>query len=118
MKGRLFRITAVLLAESDFKTRKRHKFDEKDRQNEEAFSVKSHTAAKLPVQTYYDHARKADQTAEQFFCGEFFLTENTYCDHHFMGSWADKKSNIGKLTKIIGQQNMTRLIKLKRKLLG
>ncbi len=58
-----------------------------------------------------------------YFCprqstGEFLLTENTYCDHHFMGSWADKKSNIGKLTKIIGQQNMTRLIKLKRKLLG
>ena len=38
MKGRLFRITAVLLAESDFKTRKRHKFDEKDRQNEEALT--------------------------------------------------------------------------------
>jgi hypothetical protein len=58
-----------------------------------------------------------------YFCprqstGEFLLTENTYCDHHFMGSWADKKSNIGRLTKIIGQQNMTRLIKLKRKLLG
>ncbi len=38
VKGRLFRITAVLLAESDFQTRKRHKFDEKDRENEEALT--------------------------------------------------------------------------------
>ncbi len=58
-----------------------------------------------------------------YFCprqstGEFLLTENTYCDHHFMGSWSDKKAHIGRLAKIIGQQNMTRLIKLKRKLLG
>lgn len=35
-KGRLFRITAVLSANSDFKTRKRHKYDDKDRENEEA----------------------------------------------------------------------------------
>ena len=34
VKGRLFRITAVPLANSDFKTRKRHKYDDKDRENE------------------------------------------------------------------------------------
>lgn len=56
-----------------------------------------------------------------FFCpyqttGELLITENTYCNHHFSGSWNDsrKKSWYG----FIGQKNITRLIKLKRKLFG
>lgn len=58
-----------------------------------------------------------------YFCprqstGEFLLTENTYCDHHFMGSWADKKGGMKALARIIGPKNMTRLIKIKRKLFG
>ena len=58
----------------------------------------------------------------EYFCprqttGEIFITENTYCDHHFMGSWAGKSGNWKqKLKSVIGQKNMTRLIKLKRKL--
>ena len=57
-----------------------------------------------------------------FFCprqttGEFFLTENTYCDHHFMGTWNDNKRE-GWLGKVVGANNMIRLIKLKRKLFG
>jgi hypothetical protein len=36
VKGRLFRITAVPLADSNFQTRKRHKYDDKDRENEAA----------------------------------------------------------------------------------
>lgn len=58
----------------------------------------------------------------EYFCprqtsGEILMTENTYCDHHFMGSWkSDKKT--GALVKLLGQKNLTRLIKLKRKLLG
>ncbi len=36
VKGRLFRITAVPLADSDFKTRKRHKYDDNDRKRDEA----------------------------------------------------------------------------------
>ena len=57
-----------------------------------------------------------------YFCpkqttGEFLLTENTYCDHHFMGTWDDQKKRHW-LMPVIGQKNMTRLIKLKRKLLG
>lgn len=57
-----------------------------------------------------------------YFCprqttGEILMTENTYCDHHFMGSW-DSKKNKSFLIKLIGQNNMIRLIKLKRKLLG
>jgi len=55
-----------------------------------------------------------------YFCprqttGEFLLTKNTYCDHHFMGTWSDNKSR-GILLKLVGQKNMTRLIKLRRKL--
>lgn len=57
----------------------------------------------------------------EYFCprqttGEFFLTENTYCDHHFMGSWDESKKE-SLLLSIIGQKNLTRLIKLKRLIL-
>lgn len=57
-----------------------------------------------------------------FFCprqttGEILIGENTYCDHHFMGSWEeDKKKSI--FLKILGQKNLTRLIKIKRCILG
>lgn len=57
-----------------------------------------------------------------YFCprqtnGEYLLTENTYCDHHFMGSWnGGKKKN--KLKAILGQQLFTTLIKLKRRIIG
>ena len=60
----------------------------------------------------------------EYFCprqttGEVLITENTYCDHHFMSSWSEKgigwKAMVGNL---VGRRNMTRLIKLKRKLLG
>ena len=53
-----------------------------------------------------------------FFCprqttGEILIDENTYCDHHFMGSWEeDKKKSI--FLKILGQKNITSLIKIKR----
>lgn len=57
-----------------------------------------------------------------YFCpkqttGEYLRTEHTYCDHHFMGSWDDNKKSHW-LVGLIGQKNMTRLIKLKRKLIG
>lgn len=51
--------------------------------------------------------------------GQYIRTENTYCDHLGLGSWMGE--NVGwkvKIRKLIGQSNMTRLIKLKRKLLG
>lgn len=60
----------------------------------------------------------------EYFCprqtsGEYFRTENTYCEHLGLGSWAEQidgwKAKVGRL---VGQKNMTRLIKLKRKLLG
>ena len=57
-----------------------------------------------------------------YFCprqttGELLFTENTYCDHHFMGTWNNNKKS-GMLCKVLGQRNMTRLIKLKRKIFG
>ena len=57
-----------------------------------------------------------------YFCprqttGEFLLTENTYCDHHFMGSW-DEQTKDSFLKKIVGTRNMIRLIKLKRIIFG
>ncbi len=60
----------------------------------------------------------------EYFCprqttGEYFRTENTYCEHRGLDSWAGKdhgwKSKVGRL---VGDRNMTRLIKLKRKLFG
>ena len=56
-----------------------------------------------------------------FFCprqttGEYFKTDNTYCDHHYMGTWGNKKESL--LLRALGKKNLTRLIKLKRKLLG
>lgn len=58
----------------------------------------------------------------EYFCprqttGEYLLTENTYCDHHFMGTWNDDGRD-GLFKKIIGQKALIRLIKLKRKLFG
>ena len=58
----------------------------------------------------------------EYFCprqttGEILMTENTYCDHHFMGSW-DSAKRISTIAKLVGPENMIRLIKLKRKIFG
>lgn len=51
--------------------------------------------------------------------GEYFRTHNTYCEHKGLDSWGNhKKGWKGLLLRLIGWRNMTRLIKLKRKLLG
>lgn len=59
----------------------------------------------------------------EYFCprqttGEILITENTYCDHHFLGTWTEGNHKYSRLQKLLGQRNMTRLIKLKRKLIG
>ena len=61
----------------------------------------------------------------QYFCprqttGEILMTDETYCDHHFMGSWSGSGGGKRRTSwaKIIGSKNVTRLIKLKRKILG
>ncbi len=57
-----------------------------------------------------------------FFCprqttGEYLQTENTYCDHHYLGSWGESKKK-SLLQRIVGPKNMIKLIKVKRFLLG
>ena len=58
----------------------------------------------------------------EYFCprqttGEFLITDNTYCDHHFMGSWSKGKKNWKYyLLQLVGEKNKTRIIKLKRRL--
>ena len=51
--------------------------------------------------------------------GEYVRTENTYCDHLGVGSWAEKDSGWkSKLGRLVGPKGMARLIKLKRKMFG
>ena len=69
-------------------------------------------------QDYKDlHVFPVDCFCPRQTTGEYIRTENTYCDHLGLGSWADLrvgwKTKIGRL---VGPKNMTRLIKLKRKL--
>ena len=59
----------------------------------------------------------------EFFCprqttGEFFLTEDTYCDHHFMGSWDSSSNKNPFFRKILGGKLMIYFIKFKRLLFG
>ena len=64
----------------------------------------------------------------EYFCprqttGEFLLTEKTYCDHHFIGSWSEKGGKGGRdwkgmVRNLVGQKMMTKLIKIKRKMFG
>lgn len=58
----------------------------------------------------------------EYFCplqttGELLITQDTYCNHHFCGSWNDLPKTKAWYS-FIGQKNITRLIKLKRKLFG
>lgn len=71
-------------------------------------------------QDYKDlHVFPVEYFSPRHTTGEYICTENTYCDHLGLGSWTEQvdgwKANF---RNIIGQKNMTRLIKLKRKLLG
>lgn len=71
-------------------------------------------------QDYKDlHVFPVDYFCPRQTTGEYLQSENTYCEHLGLGSWMEHsgswKFTIG---KIVGRKNMTRLIKLKRKLLG
>lgn len=61
----------------------------------------------------------------EYFCprltsGEVVISEKTYCDHHFMGSWNNKKVKgiKGLILCLAGSKMKVRMIKLKRKLFG
>ena len=58
----------------------------------------------------------------EYFCprqtsGEILITDNTYCDHHFMGTWDDKRK-VSFIFRLLGPKVVTFLIKLKRKIIG
>ena len=69
-------------------------------------------------QNYKDlHVFPVDYFSPRHTTGEYIRTKNTYCEHKGLASWGEhKKGWKGTILKIIGQKNMTRLIKLKRRL--
>lgn len=71
-------------------------------------------------QDYKDlHIFPVDFFSPRHTTGEYIRTENTYCEHKGLASWSTKSRGWKEIIQIIvGQKNMTRLIKLKRKLLG
>ncbi len=71
-------------------------------------------------QDYKDlHVFPVDYFSPRQTTGEYFCTENTYCEHLGLGSWENKSAGWkGFVGKIVGPKTMTNLIKLKRKLLG
>ena len=60
----------------------------------------------------------------EYFCprqttGEYLRNENTYCEHLGLGSWTGDGGKWKKTVRdLVGSKNMTRLIKIKRRLLG
>lgn len=59
----------------------------------------------------------------EYFCprqttGEILITSNTYCDHHFMGTWADGKKKHSLVSCLMGSKLGVKMIKIKRKILG
>lgn len=71
-------------------------------------------------QDYRDlHVFPVDYFSPRKTTGEYVCTENTYCDHLGLGSWAEGTESWKKrMGKVVGPKNMTRLIKMKRKLFG
>jgi mannosyltransferase OCH1-like enzyme len=71
-------------------------------------------------QDYKDlHVFPVDYFCPRQTTGEYIRTENTYCDHLGLGSWAERGGGWkASLARWVGQKNMTRLIKLRRKLIG
>lgn len=71
-------------------------------------------------QDYKDlHIFPVDYFSPRHTTGEYIRTENTYCEHKGLASWGNHSQGWREIVQnIVGQKNMTRLIKLKRKLLG
>lgn len=71
-------------------------------------------------QQYKDlHVFPVDYFSPRNTMGEYIRTEDTFCDHHGMGSWSGQeqgwKARIG---RFVGPKIMTRLIKMKRRWVG
>ncbi len=71
-------------------------------------------------QFYKDlHVYPVDYFSPKHTNGDYICTENTYCNHHGVGSWEnyDVKWKLF-IMKLVGSKNTNRLVKLKRKLFG
>ena len=86
-------------------------------------------SAKMREQGFLQNGKEQDYKdlhvfPVEYFCprqttGEYFRTKNTYCEHRGLSSWDDGETGWkAKVGNLVGQRNMTRLIKLKRKLWG
>lgn len=71
-------------------------------------------------QDYRDlHVFPVDYFSPRQTTGEYIRTDNTYCEHKGLASWDNQGKGWKRLVlRIVGQRLMTRLIKLKRKILG
>lgn len=69
-------------------------------------------------QVYKDmHIFPVDYFCPRQTTGEMLITDNTYCNHHFMGSWNEKDQGFSfkrMVRSIVGNKIMIYLIKLKR----
>lgn len=68
-------------------------------------------------QDYRDlHIYPVDYFSPRHTTGEYLRTENTYCDHLGLGSWAEKPRGWKqRLARLLGQRATTFLIKTKRR---
>lgn len=62
------------------------------------------------------HIFPVDYFSPRQTTGEYFRTENTYCDHLGLDSWGNKKKPL--ILRIAGPKISIKLIKIKRRLLG
>lgn len=71
-------------------------------------------------QNYKDlHVFPVEYFSPRQTTGEYFRTENTYCDHLGLNSWNSHELGWkGRIGKFVGTNNMIRLIKFKRWLFG
>lgn len=69
-------------------------------------------------QHYRDlHVYPVDYFSPRQTTGEYLRTANTYCEHRGLASWSGKSTGWKqRLLGVVGQKNMTRLIKIKRRL--
>ena len=71
-------------------------------------------------QDYKDlHVFPVDYFCPKQTTGEYFRTENTYCEHKGLDSWTGPKRGWKeRIGEMVGTKNMISLIKIKRKLFG
>lgn len=90
---------------------------------EKDFYVKSISNLKFQISnleepTFFLHVFPVHYFCPMLTTGEDVRTEETYCEHKGESSWATNNGWKAKLLKLLGPQWKTRIIKLKRRILG